>query len=105
VAKAINMHSVKNRFLMRVKNATPDLYRRFWFAMTLRDLIVIGGCLFWEQSSLPAFWQLARNLPEALRQRRWIMDRRRIADDDLASWFSVSPSARAVARVKVPVHS
>jgi len=24
------MHSVKNRFLMRIKNATPDLYRRFW---------------------------------------------------------------------------
>src|SRR5437870_11134283 len=24
----INMHSVKNRFLMRIKNMTPDLYRR-----------------------------------------------------------------------------
>ena len=27
---AINMHSVKNRFLMRLKNMTPDLYRRNW---------------------------------------------------------------------------
>src|SRR5271157_943509 len=29
VPAIINMHSVKNRFLMRIKNATPDLYRRF----------------------------------------------------------------------------
>src|SRR5271168_4329980 len=31
---AINMHSVKNRFLMRMKNMTPDLYRRNWFSVT-----------------------------------------------------------------------
>src|SRR5438093_615075 len=30
VPAAINMHSVKNRFLMRIKNMTPDLYRRYW---------------------------------------------------------------------------
>ena len=26
----INMHSVKNRFLMRIKNISPDLYWRNW---------------------------------------------------------------------------
>jgi len=26
----INMHSVKNRFLMRIKNMTGDLYKRNW---------------------------------------------------------------------------
>ena len=30
----INMHSVKNRFLMRIKNMTPDLYRRNWLSIT-----------------------------------------------------------------------
>src|SRR5713226_8180470 len=30
----INMHSVKNRFLMRMKNITGDLYRRNWFSIT-----------------------------------------------------------------------
>src|SRR5579872_6327935 len=35
----INMHSVKNRFLMRIKNATPALYRRYWLPMTVRDLL------------------------------------------------------------------
>src|ERR1700681_1142310 len=38
----INMHSVKNRFLMRLKNMTPDLYRRNWFSITTRDFVVVG---------------------------------------------------------------
>ncbi len=38
----INMHSVKNRFLMRIKNMTPDLYRRNWLSITARDLVVVG---------------------------------------------------------------
>src|SRR5688572_22794275 len=28
----INMHSVKNRFLMRLKNITPDVYRQHWLS-------------------------------------------------------------------------
>src|SRR6476659_6194463 len=35
----INMHSVKNRFLMRMKNMTADLYRRNWFSITVRDVV------------------------------------------------------------------
>ncbi len=38
----INMHSVKNRFLMRIKNMTPDLYRRNWISITGRDIVVLG---------------------------------------------------------------
>ena len=56
----INMHSVKNRFLMRIKNISWDLYRRNWAAITLRDLVVIGACLVREHSSLKAFWMVRR---------------------------------------------
>lgn len=94
VPKAINMHSVKNRFLMRIKNATPGLYRRFWLPMTVRDLVVICGSIFWEPTSLPAFWHIARCLPRALKRRRQIMSRRRISDEELVAWFSFEPSAR-----------
>ena len=62
IPAAINMHSVKNRFLLRIKNLTPGLWRRYWLPMTLRDLVVIGGCFLTEPSSLRAFWQLARCL-------------------------------------------
>jgi GT2 family glycosyltransferase len=89
----INMHSVKNRFLMRIKNATPGIYRRYWLPMTLRDLLVVGGSIFWEPSSLPAFWRVARCLPRAMKQRRQIMARRRVSDAELAEWFA-EPSQR-----------
>src|SRR5436190_2493236 len=51
----INMHSVKNRFLMRIKNMTTDLYRKNWLSITVRDIVVVGCCLLREQSSLKAF--------------------------------------------------
>ena len=38
----INMHSVKNRFLMRVKNTTAGVCRRCWVPMIARDLLVLG---------------------------------------------------------------
>lgn len=94
VPAVINMHSVKNRFLMRVKNMTGGLYRRYWLPATARDLLVLGGCLLWEPSSLPAFWHIARCLPAALRKRRSIMQRRRVSDAELARWFSSEPCAQ-----------
>jgi GT2 family glycosyltransferase len=97
VPSVINMHSVKNRFLMRVKNMTSGLYRRFWLQATLRDLLVVGGCILWEPASLPAFWHIARCLPRAIRRRRWIMQRRRVADEILVHWFSTEPAGLPVA--------
>ena len=91
----LNMHSVKNRFLMRIKNMTGPLYRRHWLRTTLRDLVVIGGCFVCEPTSLPAFWHLGKCLRRALRKRRQIMRRRRASDPDLARWFSPSPAAYA----------
>jgi hypothetical protein len=101
VPGVVNMHSVKNRFLMRIKNTTGGLYRRFWLPATVRDLLVVGGCLLWEQRSLPAFWRIAKCLPRALQQRRLIMNRRRVSDESLAQWFRTEPSAQPVTEVAV----
>ena len=91
---AINMHSVKNRFLMRIKNATFGLYRRHWLAMTARDLVVVAGSVFWEPASLAAFWRLAKCLPRAWRGRRQIMSRRRVSDEALNQWFRFDAAAQ-----------
>ena len=92
----LRMHSVKNRFLMRIKNMTGDLYRRHWLPATFRDLVVLGGCLVAEPSSLPAFWRLAAGLNRALARRRQIMARRRATDVYLAGWFSDLPIRQPV---------
>jgi GT2 family glycosyltransferase len=90
----INMHSVKNRFLLRIKNMTPDLYRRNFLSITLRDVVVVACCLLWEHSSLPAFAHVVRSWKATLAKRREIMARQRVDDDYIASWFSFKPVSR-----------
>jgi GT2 family glycosyltransferase len=87
----INMHSVKNRFLMRIKNISPDLYRRNIFSITLRDITVVMCCLMWEHSSLKAFWFLARNWRRVMAKRAEIQSRRRVDHAYIASWFKYAP--------------
>ena len=87
----INMHSVKNRFLLRIKNMTPGLYRRNFFTITARDLVVIACCLLWEHSSLEAFPRLFRNWRHTMAKRRAIMARQRVDEEYIASWFSFKP--------------
>jgi GT2 family glycosyltransferase len=90
----INMHSVKNRFLMRIKKITGDLYWRNWLSITTRDLVVLGSCLMWEHSSLKAFWYLGKNWRRVVAKRQEIMRRRRVNDEYIASWFSYQPVSR-----------
>jgi len=94
----INMHSVKNRFLMRIKNMTPDLYRRNWISITGRDLVVLGACLLNERSSLKAFAYLAQNWRRVWAKRHEIMKRRKAKDDYISSWFSFQPVSRPAPR-------
>ena len=102
----INMHSVKNRFLMRLKNMTGDLYKRNWLSITTRDIVVFGACLVREQSSLKAFWYVTRNWKRVMAKRREIMSRKRVDDDYIASWFRYKPvsspaaKSRTLARTK-----
>ncbi len=91
LAPVLNMHAVKNRWLMRIKNMTADLYRRYWLPATLRDLVVIAGCVLREFSSLRAFPFVVRNLRRFFDKRRQIMRRRRASDAYIAAWFSYKP--------------
>jgi GT2 family glycosyltransferase len=90
----INMHSVKNRFLLRMKNISPDLYRRNLFSITARDIVVVACCLVWEHSSLRAFPFLVRNWKKVMAKRREIMQRQRVDDEYMASWFSFRPVSK-----------
>jgi len=94
----INMHSVKNRFLMRIKNMTPDLYKRNWWSIMCRDAVVLSACLLHEHSSLKAFSYLIGNYKRVWQKRREIMRRRRAKDDYIASWFSYEPVSRPAPR-------
>jgi GT2 family glycosyltransferase len=99
----INMHSVKNRFLMRLKNISGDLYRRNWFSITLRDLTVVVCCLLREHTSIKAFGHLVKNWNRVLEKRRLIQARRAVDDEYMASWFQYKPVSKQAPRKPAPV--
>jgi len=84
---AINMHSVKNRFLLRLKNEGLHLaLRNAPFELT-RDVVVIAAALTVERRSFPALVWLWRNRRRILAKRRAVQERRRVSDRALAEWF------------------
>jgi GT2 family glycosyltransferase len=85
---SVNMHSVKNRFLMRIKNQTWKTGLRFILPTLWRDLMVIGYVLFFERASMPAFRTLLKLYPEMLRKRQAIMSKRRVSDAYIGQWFT-----------------
>lgn len=87
LSAVINMHGVKNRFLLRFKN--EGLYlslRNAPFELT-RDVVVVLATLTIERSSLPALTWLWKNRRRIMEKRRAIQSRRRVSDRDLAGWF------------------
>jgi len=84
---AINMHSVKNRFLLRLKNEGLYLALRNAPFELARDLVAIVAVLTIERSSLPALAWLWKNRRRIMAKRREVQRRRIVSDQELAPWF------------------
>lgn len=84
----INWHSVKNRFLMRIKNISAPLYRRVFGPTTFRDCLIVGYCLLRDRRLLSALWFVWKRRKELLGKRHWIQAHRRVADRELLQWFT-----------------
>lgn len=82
-----NRASVRNRFLLRIKNQPVGQALAFLGPMLMRDLQVIGYVGLREWSSLPAFADLVRLMPSMIAKRGEIMRRRQMTTADLIQWF------------------
>jgi GT2 family glycosyltransferase len=91
MSRLANLHSVKNRFLLRINNAGLPHLRSTFGGTLLRDLMVVGGCLTFERSSYPGLQWLARNRRRLLGKRAEIQSRRTRSDEDLLRWFTSDP--------------
>jgi GT2 family glycosyltransferase len=87
LSPAVNRHSVKNRFLLRLKNEGGGLLVRNGVFELGRDLLVLAASLTVERTSLPAFAWLWKNRRRIMAKRREIQRRRRVPDRALAKWF------------------
>jgi GT2 family glycosyltransferase len=95
----INMHSFKNRFLLRTKNMDLGTYFRFFIPITLRDICAFAYVLAWEWSSLPGVLLLIQSLPHAWEVRKSLKRHRRVRPQDIRSWFSNKPVAKSLLNV------
>jgi GT2 family glycosyltransferase len=84
----INMHSFKNRFLLRIKNLDTGTYIRNFIPITLRDIAAIVYVLLVEWSSLPGIPLLLRAIPKARAARRTLRNQRRRSPREIRRWFS-----------------
>jgi GT2 family glycosyltransferase len=75
IGETANYHSVKNRFLLRINNSPVPEFRDL--PTIARDLVVFGGCLLTERTSLPAFSYLARHRRRLWEKRAEIAAKRR----------------------------
>ncbi len=91
-----NLHSVKNRFLLRVNNAGAEHLAATFGRTFLRDLVVVGGCLTVERTSLHALRWLAENRARLLAKRSEIRTARRVPDRDLLRWFTSDPDGARI---------
>lgn len=82
-----NLHSLKNRYLLRayhqtLRNAFVTLVPTLW-----RDALALGAVLLRERSSLPAYAWLWQNRARIRARRRLIQRRRTIPAAELDRWF------------------
>jgi GT2 family glycosyltransferase len=89
----INWHSVKNRFLMRLKNAGRGTWLNFFPQTVDRDFSILGYALFADRSLLSAVAYPLKTWRAVMRKRRIIQSRRRVPDRELMRWFDYHPHA------------
>ena len=87
----INWHSVKNRFLMRMKNAGGGTWLNFFPQILDRDFSVLGYALFADRSLLSAIAFPLKTWRAVMKKRRIIQSRRRVSEHELMRWFDYRP--------------
>ena len=83
----LNKLGVRNRFLLQINNYHVTVKSSFMRGFLLRNILVIGGVLVTEWSSLRAFYELLQLARRAFERRAVINRRAKIAAKDLERWF------------------
>jgi GT2 family glycosyltransferase len=87
-SKLVNMHSVKNRYLLMINNLSLMVFLRNLPYIMFREVVVFFGVLFTEPYSFQAYFLVLRDLPRFLRKRKTLQNRAKC--DSSAYWFANS---------------
>jgi hypothetical protein len=84
---SVKQMSVRNRYLMMIKNELPGLFVRHLPHIALYELKIFVFCLLFERKSLSGYAQALRLTGRMRRKRSIIMTRKRVSEQALARWF------------------
>jgi GT2 family glycosyltransferase len=84
---AVNLHSLKNRYLLRLYHQTAGNLLRTFLPTLVRDIAALGWVLLRERSSFGAYAWLWRHRLEIRRRRRLIQGRRTVPPAAIDRWF------------------
>ena len=87
---AVNCHSLKNRYLLRLYHQTAGNFARTLLPALVRDVVALGYVLLRERTSLAAYGWLWRHRQELWRRRRTLQARRTVPARRLDRWFAVA---------------
>jgi GT2 family glycosyltransferase len=87
IARHLRRQSVKNGWLLMIKNDTRESLLRDYMYVGRYQLRIVGGVLGLEQSSLAAVPDLVKLIPAMQRKRRQIQAHRRRSETELWQWF------------------
>lgn len=69
-------HSIKNRYLMMIKNEMPGMYFMHLPFIWWDDLLYFAYNLVFDTRNIPAYLAALKKIPKMIRKRRWIMKNR-----------------------------
>jgi GT2 family glycosyltransferase len=84
---AVNMHSLKNRYLLRIDHQTAGNFLWTLPATLARDLAALAWVLLREPASRPAYAWLWRERRELAAHRRLVQARRTVPAAAIGRWF------------------
>jgi GT2 family glycosyltransferase len=87
----INMHSTKNRFLMRISNITGPLYLRTLLPATVRDIGIVFYVLLKERKSLPALRYVFQHWGRLWERRKLVQAKKRVSEQYMSSYCQYEP--------------
>jgi hypothetical protein len=88
MSREARMHSVKNRYLLLIKNELPYTLVRHVWSILLYDLKILIYLVLFEQSSLKGLWQVIRLLPQTFRWRKFIMAHKKVNGPYMLNWMN-----------------
>lgn len=87
VPNELKRHSVKNGWLLLLKNDTMNSLLRYSSHILPYQVKIAAGLVTIEPSSLGALSDVARLLPSMMQKREQIQSRRRKSERQMAAWF------------------